>query len=50
MRIGGVDMPVEDVLGLLVLPGVLLNMLLAIPVYAIMRDLSHWVYPAPEVE
>jgi rod shape-determining protein MreD len=50
MRIGGVDMPFEDVLGLLVLPGVLLNMLLAIPVYAIMRDLSRWVYPTPEVE
>jgi rod shape-determining protein MreD len=50
MRIGGTDMPFEDVLGLLVLPGVLLNMLLAIPVYAIMRDLSRWVYPTPEVE
>ena len=50
MRIGGVDMPFEDVLGVLVLPGVLLNMLLAIPVYAIMRDLSRWVYPTPEAE
>jgi rod shape-determining protein MreD len=50
MRIGGTDMSFEDVLGLLVLPGVLLNMLLAIPVYAIMRDLSRWVYPTPEVE
>ena len=50
MRIGGTDMPFEDVLGLLVLPGVLLNMLVAIPVYAIMRDLSRWVYPTPEVE
>jgi rod shape-determining protein MreD len=50
MRIGGTDMPFEDVLGLLVLPGVLLNMLLAIPIYAIMRDLSRWVYPTPEAE
>jgi rod shape-determining protein MreD len=50
MRIGGVGMPFEDVLGLLVLPGILLNMLLAIPVYAIMRDLSRWVYPTPEAE
>jgi rod shape-determining protein MreD len=46
----GVAMPVEDVLGLLILPGVLLNMLLAIPVYAVMRDLARWVYPTPEVE
>ena len=50
LRIEGVMMPVEEVFGLLVLPGVLLNMLLAIPVYAIMRDLSRWVYPTPEVE
>ena len=50
LRIGGAVMAVEDVLGLLILPGVLLNLLLAIPVYAIMRDLSRWVYPTPEVE
>lgn len=50
LRISGVVMSLEDVLGLLVLPGVLLNMLLAIPVYAVMRDLSRWVYPSPEVE
>lgn len=50
LRLSGVILPVEDVLGLLVLPSVLLNMLLAIPVYAVMRDLSRWVYPSPEVE
>lgn len=46
----GTPLPVDDVLGLLVLPAVLLNMLLAIPVYAVMRDLARWVYPSPEVE
>lgn len=50
LRVSGVIMPLEDVLGLLVLPGVLLNMFLAIPVYAVMRDLSRWVYPSPEME
>ena len=50
LSVSGVVMPVEDVLGLLILPGVLLNMLLAIPVYAVMRDLARWVYPSPEVE
>lgn len=50
LSVSGVVMPVEDVLGLLILPGVLLNMLLAIPVYAVMRDLARWVYPTPEVE
>jgi rod shape-determining protein MreD len=50
LQIGGASMPVEDVLGYLILPSVLLNLLLAIPVYAIMRDISRWVYPTPEVE
>ncbi len=44
-----VPLPLSDVLGLLTLPSVLLNMLLAIPVYAVMRDLARWVYPSPEV-
>jgi hypothetical protein len=50
LRFSGVELPINDVLGLVMLPGVLLNMLLAIPVYAVMRDLARWVYPAPEVE
>jgi hypothetical protein len=50
LRLSGVSLPMSDVLGLLTLPSVLLNMLLAIPVYAVMRDLARWVYPSPEVE
>jgi hypothetical protein len=50
LRFSGVQLPLGDVLGLLTLPGVLLNMLIAIPVYAVMRDLARWVYPTPEVE
>jgi len=50
LRLSSVPLPVGDVLGMLTLPSVLLNMLLAIPVYAVMRDLARWVYPAPEVE
>jgi rod shape-determining protein MreD len=50
LRIAGVPLPVSDVLGLLTLPGVLLNLLLAMPIYAVMRDLARWVYPSPEVE
>jgi len=49
LQFSGVDLPISDVLGLVMLPSVLLNMLLAIPVYAVMRDLARWVYPAPEV-
>jgi rod shape-determining protein MreD len=50
LRVAGVPLPMSDVLGLLTLPSLLLNMLLAIPVYAVMRDLARWVYPTPEVE
>ena len=50
LSLSGVLLPLSDVLGVLTLPGVLLNMLLAIPVYAVMRDLARWVYPSPEVE
>lgn len=50
LRLSGVPLPVSDTLGLLTLPGVLLNLLLAIPAYAVMRDLSRWVHPSSEVE
>jgi len=36
----------SDVLGLILLPTLLLNMLFAIPIYAMMRDLANWVYPS----
>ncbi len=50
LRLSGVALPISDTFGLLTLPIILLNMLLAIPVFAIMRDLARWVYPTPEVE
>jgi len=50
MRFSGIPLGVADVFGLLTLPSILLNMLLAIPVFAVMRDLARWVYPSPEVE
>lgn len=50
LRLSGVPLPVSDTLGLLTLPGVLLNLLLAIPAYAVMRDLSRWVHPSSEVD
>lgn len=46
----GTRMDIGDVLGLVTLPSLLLNMLLAIPVYTFMRDLAHWVYPSLEAE
>jgi rod shape-determining protein MreD len=48
LQLLGTPLPVNEVLGLIILPGFLLNLLLAIPVYAVMRDLARWVYPSPE--
>jgi len=50
LRFSGITLSIVDVFGLITLPGILLNMLLAIPMFAVMRDLARWVYPAPEVE
>jgi cell shape-determining protein MreD len=41
----GTSLPFEDMVGLVTLPSLLLNMLFSIPMYAMMRDLSRWVYP-----
>jgi len=46
----GTPLPIGDSLGLIVLPSVLLNLLLAIPVYSVIRDLAQWVSPVQEVE
>jgi dolichyl-phosphate-mannose--protein O-mannosyl transferase len=50
LRLSGVSIPLQDAFGLLALPGVLLNLLLAVPVYAVMRDIAHWTYPFQEAE
>ncbi len=50
LRILGTPFSFGDVAGLITLPSLLLNMLFAIPVYAIMRDLARWVYPSEEYE
>jgi hypothetical protein len=38
----------SDAMGLVSLPSLLLNLLIAIPMYGIMRDLARWVFPVPE--
>jgi len=46
LRLLGDPLPLGDSLSLITLPSILLNLLLAIPVYAGMRDLARWLYPA----
>jgi len=41
----GVDMPLMTILNVILLPGLLLNLLLAIPVFSLMRDMAGWLYP-----
>ncbi len=43
--IHGVVPDLQTSLNLITLPSLLLNMLLAIPVYAVISDLAEWVYP-----
>lgn len=50
LRLMGTPFIFSDVIGLIVLPGLLLNMLFSIPIYAFMRDVARWVYPVEEYE
>ena len=50
LRILGTPFAFADVIGLIVLPSLLLNMLFSILIYAFMRELSRWVYPLEEYE
>ena len=41
----GTSLPFGEVINLITLPSLLLNLLLAIPVYTIINDLAKWLYP-----
>jgi len=43
--ITGVNIPLLSALNLILLPGLLLNLILAIPVFSIMHDMAAWLYP-----
>jgi hypothetical protein len=49
LRIQGVPLPLADSINLVILPGTFLNLLLALPVYALVTDLTQSVFPE-EVE
>jgi rod shape-determining protein MreD len=48
LSLTGSDLPVQDAFSLITLPSVLLNMLLALPVSVMVRDLADWLYPVKE--
>ncbi len=41
----GVNLPLVSVINLILLPGLVLNLILAIPIFAIMHDMAGWLYP-----
>ncbi len=45
LRAVGDPIPIGQAINLIILPGLLLNMLLAAPAYALLRDLAGWLYP-----
>ena len=45
ISIGGTDLPWLDTLQLITLPSLFLNILLAAPVYALVRDFANWLHP-----
>jgi rod shape-determining protein MreD len=45
LRFLGDQIPIGDAFSLVTLPSILLNLLLAIPAYALLSDLAHWLYP-----
>jgi rod shape-determining protein MreD len=45
LQFSGTTINIGDALNLVILPSLLLNMLLALPIHTIMVDLSQWVYP-----
>lgn len=50
LRLLGVSIPFQDAFGQQTLPRILLNLLISIPVYAVMRDLAFWTNLSTEAE
>jgi hypothetical protein len=48
LNFNGTLLSFPDSMGLVTLPSVLLNMLIAIPLFSMMRDLARWVFPTME--
>jgi rod shape-determining protein MreD len=45
LRLTGTPLPIGESLSVVVLPSTLLNLILSIPVYALVADLASWLYP-----
>ena len=45
LQFGGTPIPLLEAINLITLPSALLNLLLSIPIYALVGDLANWLYP-----
>ncbi len=45
LQLSGTSIPLQQAINTITLPSVLLNLLLAIPIYAWIGDLANWLYP-----
>jgi rod shape-determining protein MreD len=41
----GTALPIQESISLVTLPSTLLNLIFALPIFVIVNDLAHWVYP-----
>jgi len=48
LQFGGSLIPFVEGISLVVLPSTLLNLMVAFPVYLLLRDLARWIYPAED--
>ena len=45
LNVLGTSLPILETLNLIILPSTILNLILSIPVFALVKDLAEWVYP-----
>ena len=45
LRLAGNPLPILESVNMITLPSILLNLLLAVPIFALMGDLANWLYP-----
>ena len=45
LRVTGSPIPIPEALNLVILPAILLNLLFAVPAYALATELADWLYP-----
>jgi hypothetical protein len=45
LRVVGTPLPLLETLNLIILPSTILNLLLSIPIFALIKDFAEWLYP-----